>query len=166
MRPLVNRYEELTHDLLKPVLQRFDLSIYPKVRVADVIEPNDFGVTGLLKTYALKSHFDFVVCRDRWTPAYAIEFDGPLHATSVQAARDLQKDELCGLAGLPILRVHDAHLTKDFTDLTLLGWLVEVAEMQAAFDGEQEAGRISRDVNRRPSLTPDRRPTLTPLARC
>jgi len=143
MRPLVNRYEELTHDLLKPVLQRFDLSIYPKFRVADVIEPNDFGVVGALKTFALKSHFDFVICRDRWTPAYAIEFDGPLHAASAQAARDLQKDELCRLASLPILRVHDAHLTKDFTDMTLLGWLVEVAEMQAAFDTEQEAGRIS-----------------------
>lgn len=143
MRPLVNRYEELTHDLLKPVLQRFDLSIFPKVRVADVIEPNDYGVAGALKTFALKSHFDFVICRDRWKPAYAIEFDGPLHTTSAQAARDRQKDELCRLANLPILRVHDAHLTKDFTDMTLLGWLVEVAEMQAAFDVEQEAGRIS-----------------------
>jgi len=143
MRLLVNRYEELTHDLLKPVLQRFDLSIYPKVRVADVIEPKDVGVTGALKTYALMAHFDFVICRDRWIPAYAIEFDGPLHATSEQAARDLKKDELCRLADLPILRIHDAHLTKDFTDMTLLGWLVEVAEMRAAFDAEQAAGRIS-----------------------
>ena len=145
MRPLVNRYEELTHDALVPVVHRFGLSIYPKVRVADVIEPDDYGLTGQLKTYALKAHFDFVICRDRWRPIYAIEFDGPLHASAVQAARDVQKDELCRLADLPILRIHAAHLTKDYTDLTLLGWLVEVAEMQAAFDAEQAAGRISWD---------------------
>ena len=32
MKRLVNRYEKLTHDALKPVLDRFYLSIYPKVR--------------------------------------------------------------------------------------------------------------------------------------
>lgn len=143
MKRLVNRYEKLTHDVLKPVLNRFHLSIYPKVRLADVIEPDDVGATGALKTYALKAHFDFVICRNEWDPVYAIEFDGPLHAASVQAARDLQKDELCRRGELPILRVHAAHLTKTYTDLTLLGWLVEVAEMQAAFDAEQAAGRIS-----------------------
>jgi hypothetical protein len=143
MRALVNRYEELTHDALKPVLDRFSLSIYPKVRVADVIEPNDVGATGDLKTFALKAHFDFVICRDRWQPVYAIEFDGPTHASAIQAARDVQKDELCRRADLPILRVHAEHLTKDYTDLTLLGWLVEVAEMQVAFDEAQAAGQIS-----------------------
>ncbi len=152
MKRLVNHYEKLTHDALKPVLDRFDLSIYPKVRLADVIEPNDVGATGQLKTYALKAHFDFVICRDEWDPVYAIEFDGPLHATSVQAARDVQKYELCRLGGLPILRIHAAHVTKTFTDLTLLGWLVEVAEMQRAFDAEQEAGRISWDEGFDPFL--------------
>jgi hypothetical protein len=152
MRPLVNRYEALTHDALKPVLDRFDLSIYPKVRVADVIEPDDHGLVGQLKSYALKAHFDFLICKDRWTPTYAIEFDGPLHASAVQAARDVQKDELCRLADLPILRVHAAHLTKFYTDLTLLGWLVEVAEMGAAFDSAQAAGQISWDEDFDPFL--------------
>lgn len=143
MKRLVNRYEKLTHDALKPILDRFSLAIYPKVRLADVVDPDDVGATGALKTYALKAHFDFVICRNEWDPVYAIEFDGPLHASSVQTARDVQKDELCRRGQMPILRIHAAHLEKTYTDLTLLGWLVEVAEMQAAFDAEQSAGRIS-----------------------
>ncbi len=143
MKRLVNGYEKLTHDVLKPVLDRFDLSIYPKVRVADVIDPDTVGATGALKTYALKAHFDFVICRDEWNPVYAIEFDGPLHAASAQAERDLKKDELCQRDRMPILRIHSAHLSKDYTDMTLLGWMVEIAEMQRVFDQEQEAGRIS-----------------------
>ncbi len=143
MKRLVNRYEKLTHDALKPVLDRFGLSIYPKVRLADVVDLDRAGATGDLKTYGLKAHFDFIICRDEWDPIYAIEFDGPLHAESTQAQRDVKKDELCQRDGLPILRIHAAHLTKTYTDLTLLGWMVEVAEMQKAFDEEQAAGRIS-----------------------
>ncbi len=143
MKRLVDRYEQMTHDALKPVIERFSLSIYPKVRVADVVDPNALGVTGDLKTFALKSHFDFVICRDRWDPAYAIEFDGAAHATERQRVRDVQKDELCRRADLPILRVGSNHLTREYSHLTLLGWLVEVAEMQLAFDAEQAAGRIS-----------------------
>lgn len=144
MKRLVDRYEQMTHAAVKPIADRFALSIFPKVRVADVIDPDEVGAAGDLKTYALKAHFDFVVCRNHWDPVYAIEFDGASHASNRQRERDAKKDELCKRDNLPILRIHSAHLTTAYSHLTLLGWLVEVAEMKRAFDVEQEAGRISR----------------------
>ena len=76
-------------------------------------------------------------------PVYAIEFVGASHRSVRQRERDAKKDELCKRDNLPILRIHSEHLTTGYSHLTLLGWLVEVAEMKVAFDAEQEAGRIS-----------------------
>lgn len=143
MNRLVDRYEQMTHNAVKPIADRFGLSIFPKVRVADVIDPDEVGATGDLKNYALKAHFDFVICRNSWDPVYAIEFDGASHQSARQRERDAKKDELCKRDNLPILRIHSEHLTTGYSHLTLLGWLVEVAEMKVAFDAEQEAGRIS-----------------------
>jgi hypothetical protein len=143
MLRLVNRYEEIAHGEIKVAADRFGLAVYPKVRVADVIDLDEVGAIGDLKRYGLQAHFDFIICRDSWNPAYAIEFDGHYHTTPQQQARDAKKDQLCKAGGLPILRINSNHLTKAFGRLTLLGWLIDVAELQLAFDAEQEAGRIS-----------------------
>ena len=87
MRRLVNRYEEIAHGEIKIAADRWSLSVYPKVRVADVISLNQVGAIGELRRYGLQSHFDFVVCREKWRPIYAVEFDGRFHASSEQRAR-------------------------------------------------------------------------------
>src|SRR4051812_36921225 len=103
---LVNHYEEIAYEEIKTAADRWNLSVYLKVRVADVIPLDSLGVVGELKRFALQSHFDFLICRNKWEPDYAVEFDGHYHGVPVQIARDKKKDQLYGLANFPILRIN------------------------------------------------------------
>lgn len=143
--PLVNDYEEITHDELKPIADHWDLSVYTKVRVADVISLDHVGATGELKRFGLQSHFDFLVCRDRWQPIFAVEFDGRFHSTNIQKIRDSKKDELCRRANLPILRINSRYLNRRFGSMSLLAWIVDVHELERVFSEAQELGNIPAD---------------------
>ncbi len=145
MTRLLDRYEELVHSEIKGVAERFDLSVFPKVRVADVLKPETLGVTGALKSYALASHFDFVVCRNKFDTAYAIEFDGASHADPKQIERDAKKNRLCEIGDFPLLRIDSQHLSKRFGPMSLLAWLMEVHELELAFDEAQARGEIAWD---------------------
>ena len=76
-----------------------------------------------------RGSFDFVLFADifsgsdadrirgaKWTPVLAIEYDGKSnHATVQQQESDRRKNEICRLAGLPLLRVSYRHLGIDST---------------------------------------------------
>lgn len=145
MLRLVNHYEEIAHGEIKTAADRWGLSVYPKLRVADVIPLDQPGVVDELKRYGLQSHFDFVVCRDQWEPDYAVEFDGRYHSTAPQTVRDAKKDRLCALAGLPILRINSNYLTPAFGSISLLSWIMDVYELQRGFEEQQAQGTISPD---------------------
>lgn len=145
MMRLVNRYEKIAYDEIKMVAERWGLSVYPKVRVADVISLDQVAAVGDLRRYGLQSHFDFVICRDEWDPIYAIEFDGRYHSTPQQMARDAKKDELCRRDGFPILRINSRHLTHDFGRLSLVAWIMDVYELQEGFHAAQARGEFPDD---------------------
>lgn len=145
MLRLVNRYEEVAHGEIKLAADRWNLSVYPKVRVADVISLDEVGAVGDLRRYGLQSHFDFVICRGKWDPVYAVEFDGRFHSTPEQAARDAKKDELCRRDGFPILRINSRYLSKKFGNLSLVAWIMDVYELQEGFYRMQERGEIPPD---------------------
>jgi len=113
--------------------------------VADVIDLDGVCADGALKRFGLQSHFDFVICRDQWQPAYAIEFDGNFHTTPVQLARDVKKDELCRRAGFPILRINSRYLSKEFGSLSLVAWIMDVYELQEEFHRMQARGDAPAD---------------------
>ena len=145
MLRLVNHYEEVAHGEIKNAADRWGLSVYPKVRVADVVPLDILGITGELKRYGLQSHFDFVVCRDQWEPDYAVEFDGNYHSTAVQKERDAKKGRLCALANFPILRINSKYLTRAFGPMSLLSWIMDVRELSISFAEQQAAGTIPPD---------------------
>lgn len=145
MLRLVNRYEEIAHGEIKVAADRWGLSVYPKVRVADVISLDAVGATGELRRFGLQAHFDFVVCRDKFDPVYAIEFDGNFHTTPVQLARDVKKDELCRRDNFPILRINSRYLSKEFGSLSLVAWIMDVYEHQEEFYRMQARGQIPPD---------------------
>jgi hypothetical protein len=142
---LVNRYEEIAHGEIKASADRWGLSVYPKVRLADVIDLDGLGVVAELKRYGLQAHFDFVVCRNQWEPDYAVEFDGRYHSTAVQIARDQKKNQLCALAGFPVLRINSNYLSPTFGSISLLAWLMDVYELQLGFEEQQARGAIPPD---------------------
>ncbi|MCF4125739.1 DUF2726 domain-containing protein [Methylobacterium sp. SyP6R] len=145
MMRIVNKYEEIAHGEIKSAADRWGLSVYPKVRVADVISLDDVGATGELRRFGLQSHFDFVICRQNWDPVYAIEFDGHLHTTPTQISRDSKKDELCKRDNFPILRINSRYLNKNFGPMSLVAWIIDVYELQTEFERLQVDGQIPPD---------------------
>lgn len=144
MLRLLNRYEEIVFDQISTVGRKYGLSVYPKVRVADVVDLDALQIDYSHKSFGLRAHFDFLIARD-YRPLYAIEFDGPSHAAAVQQERDKKKDRLCKLEGLPILRINGRHLAEDYGTLTLIAWIMETYEMQCGFHEAQEIGQIPAD---------------------
>jgi hypothetical protein len=108
---LVNHYEEIAHGEIKAAADRWGLSVYPKVRVADVVPIDELGVVGEMKRYGLQSHFDFVVCREQWEPDYAVEFDGSYHSTTAQPLRwHVMPRRIASGAGRPSDPAHQQQL--------------------------------------------------------
>jgi hypothetical protein len=89
---LLNYSEELTFNRLREITSNEGAHVFPKVRVADVLNLPGNGLENDLFRFGLMAHFDFVVNNDKYEPLFAVEFDGPLHTTSdVQRARDKKR---------------------------------------------------------------------------
>jgi hypothetical protein len=142
---LVNRYEETADAQLNEVAQRNSARVFPKLRVADVLEIDGSGISGREYRYALQAHFDFVVAETDGTPYFAVEFDGPQHTTDPDTIqRDRLKDSLCQRFGLPLLRI-DADYLRTSGRFTLLGWLVDLWFLYEAFCEAQDNGSVPDD---------------------
>lgn len=144
LKPVLNRTEAVVHDRLIKTCEPHGSSVYPKMRVADVLPITASGIEDVEYSYALKSHFDFLVVDGRDIPLFAVEFDGPLHGDAKQVARDAMKDRLCKTFDLPLLRVKEAHL-EVYRTYDLLSWIVEQWFLREAFDEAQQRGHIPYD---------------------
>jgi hypothetical protein len=114
------------------------------VRLADVlqVEDGDDIVPGD-HDFLLRSHLDFLVC-DRGSamaPVFAVEFDGPHHASEQQRVRDARKNRLCASARLPLLRVGDAEIQEndrwsllDYMMDRVIAWPIEAPELSAEIE--------------------------------
>jgi hypothetical protein len=85
---------------ISPIADRYQATVYRKVRIADVIDIKQLS-RGSLGSYALAAHFDFVVADKTEHPQFALEFDGSGHSPS----HDYKKDQICRLADLALFRV-------------------------------------------------------------
>src|SRR5215470_6727338 len=126
IKPLVGGMERKTLDVLDRVLRGTAFRVCPKMRLADVLEPESGDV--LLpgeQRFRLMSHFDFVV-GDRRTqqPVFAVEFDGPLHGFPPQEFRDIRKNRLCAAAEFPLLRIGCATLER-YEQLSVLEFMLQ-----------------------------------------
>jgi hypothetical protein len=145
VKKIFNLHEEVTNRRLKEVCASLGAHVYPKIRVADVLNIEGSGISDEQFRFALKAHFDFVVCDEEQTPQFAVEFDGPSHTDKAQRKRDALKDHLCEQLNFPILRINSNHLIKKYKSYSLLGWFVEHWFLRKAFDEAQEKGLIPWD---------------------
>ena len=141
---LVNFYEKVTDRLLGTAAADHGDRLLAKVRLADVIEVEH--LTGRAKSYGLSSHLDFVMVRaDTSEPRFAVELDGAQHwRDPAVKERDRLKDDLCELAGLPLLRVTSA-FTRQQGRWTVLTYLVDAFYFAQAFYEAQKSGSIPWD---------------------
>lgn len=143
---LLNSYEEVTYDRLRAVCEPAGAHVFPKVRVADVFGIQNSGLTDRCFSYALKSHFDFLVTDSDYEPLFSVEYDGPIHqASEEQISRDQLKDTVCEHFHHSLLRVNSRYLNTEFRGLDVLTYFVDVWFLEQAFYDAQEKGLLPYD---------------------
>lgn len=143
---LLNRSEEAVFRELESIASDNGLKVFAKPRLSDVIQKDKTFLTQREFDFYTRSHCDFVVTDDTFRPVMIVEYDGPLHQTDEkQQERDQIKNDLCKRAELGMLRINDRHVTKLYRGMTVLRWIVEVTELEKAFNEAQENGQIPWD---------------------
>ncbi len=143
---LLNRSEEVTFDALQRACAGDGVHVYPKVRVADVFRLENDTISPKHLSYALRSHFDFVVTDRDYQSLFSVEFDGPLHKTSqAQRDRDRLKNEICDHFKHSLLRINSRYLTPTYRGLDLLTYFVDAWFLERAFSEAQSNGLVSPD---------------------
>jgi very-short-patch-repair endonuclease len=113
------RSENEFFGLLQRTLKGRNVVIFPKVRVADVLESTSGVLAGFNRIS--QKHIDYlVVSLPDFQPVMAIELDDKSHGSQKQQARDAVKDQAFNSAGLPLVRVP---VSRDLSDVMLLSML-------------------------------------------
>lgn len=118
-----------------------------ETRVRDWIEPDpEESVRDDLALTFKRGRFDFVIAStEQALPRLVIELDGPTHDEPIRLAADGRKDELCLLAGLPIVRLALAHLEIQ-DQATALEWIVaEFVRFQEQYPAVRREWAVGRD---------------------
>jgi Protein of unknown function (DUF2726) len=105
--------------LLQRTLEGRNVIVFPKVRLADVLETTGSGLAGFNRIS--QKHVDFLlVSLPNFQPVMAIELDGKSHGSEKQQRRDAVKDQAFNSANLPLVRVP---VSRDLSDVMLLSIL-------------------------------------------
>jgi hypothetical protein len=141
-----NRQEERTHEILNDIAKEYEARIFIKLRVADVLEIRNSGLSDKEYKYALMAHFDFIVTDNDSMPKFAVEFDGSQHKSDASAIRrDELKNNICRKFGFPLLRITSEYFEKIGQFPTILNWITELYFLQELFYAAQDKGEIPLD---------------------
>lgn len=147
LKKILNFSEMLTDRRVREVADRNGARVCPKMRLADLLQIEQSGISDNLYKFALQSHFDFVVADVNTTsPLFAVEFDGPAHFEDArQKERDRAKNELCDRFEFPLLRINNRYLEAKYRGIDLLTWAMEVWFAARAFADAQADGSVPED---------------------
>ena len=110
---LLTENENRFYKELLPIATEMNLTVCPKVRIADIIEPrkgqNWQGAFAKIQA----KHIDFLLCKGPVSPALAIELDDSSHEREDRKERDSFVDQAFQSANLPILHIKNASKLKE-----------------------------------------------------
>ncbi|MBO6852545.1 MAG: DUF2726 domain-containing protein [Marivivens sp.] len=132
-----NRSENLVQKQIREVIDRHGAELHEKVRVADIVDISKLDRREL-GTYALQSHFDFVLTDQDQQVVFAIEFDGPGH----NPVNDEKKNSICVQADLPLFRIYGFQEVREINAMTLTRYLVELVFHARVFQQRKEDGQM------------------------
>lgn len=100
---------------LKEIACELELEIFPKARLADIIEPPRNGKNWQTAFNKIKAkHIDFVLCENQtFKPKLVIELDDKSHTTEKRMQRDQFVDEALKSAHLQIIHTYGTQNLKD-----------------------------------------------------
>lgn len=140
---LFNKSEQKAYNEIVSVDCISPSNVFSKVRIADILKIERSGIDSHLYSFALQSHFDFVITNDNFDPLFAIEFNGPTHSNSLQIKRDIKKMEISDFFKFPVLWVNDKYIRKSYRgQMSLLAWIIDVYFLQKDFYNAQEEGML------------------------
>jgi len=146
-KKIENRQEERTRSVLNNIARNYDAEVFPKIRIADVLEIANSGLSNNEYSYALKAHFDYVVVNKDKIAEFAVEFDGSQHKyDDLAIKRDELKNSICRKLELPLLRITSGYFEKIGNFPTILGWITELYFLQKSFYYAQDKGEISLEA--------------------
>ena len=122
---------------IREVIGRYGAELHEKVRIADIVDIDKLDRREL-GTYALQSHFDFVLVDHDQIAVFAIEFDGPGH----NASYDAKKNSICQQADLPLLRIYGFQEVREINAMTLTRYLVELVFHARFFQQMKAEGQL------------------------
>lgn len=95
---------------LNKAIEQKELAIFPKVRLADIIEPKNHDSTWQTHFNKICSkHVDFLLCDTKtYTPKLIIELDDKSHDRTDRQERDAFVDQALGQAGIPIIHTRNS----------------------------------------------------------
>ena len=132
---LFTRSENDFFGLLQRTLEGRDIMVFPKVRVADVLETTSGGLAGFNRIS--QKHVDYlVVSLPNFQPLMATELDGKSHGSDRQQARDAVKDQAFKTAGMPLVRVP---VSRDLSDVMLRSLLEPHLKAVVAMSNSRKA---------------------------
>jgi very-short-patch-repair endonuclease len=104
---LLTPAERSFYAVLLRVAESEHRQVFAKVRLADLFWlPGDATDRLIHQNRINQKHIDFVLCDPRQlTPLLAVELDDSSHQRTDRQKRDAFVDEVCAVAGLPLLRV-------------------------------------------------------------
>lgn len=152
---LLNKSEEMVLRELEAIADDNGLRVFAKPRLSDVILKGETKLSQREFDFYTRAHVDFVVTDETSKPVMIVEYDGPSHTDLKQAERDKIKDTLCVESGLGILRIKANHVTRLYRGISVLRWIVEVAELQKWFEKAQAEGQVSYDEPFDPAMISD-----------
>ncbi len=98
---------------LKRIADKYDLLVFPKVRLADIFKTKDEWEFKKVSS----RHIDFTIC-DRYSrPIVFIELDDNSHVSSQQQIRDMKKDKIFECMNIKLNRVKINEINKGLYDI-------------------------------------------------
>lgn len=146
LKKIENKQEGRTREILNDIARKYEAEVFPKVRVADVLEIANSGLSNDEYSYALKAHFDYVVVNKDSMPEFVVEFDGLQHRYDASAIyKDKLKNNICRKLEMPLLRITSQYFEKIGKFPTILSWVSELHFLQKIFYDAQDKGEIPSD---------------------
>lgn len=117
---LLTQNEYHFYKALVPIANEKSLTICPKVRLADIIEPQKGqhwkGAFAKIKS----KHIDFLLCEGPLIPILAIELDDNSHNRAERIERDQFVDQALQQSGIPIIHTQGNGNLKEKIESTIL----------------------------------------------
>ncbi|MDQ0221129.1 superfamily I DNA and/or RNA helicase [Peribacillus cavernae] len=130
VKELLNKGEQYFYDVLHQTIEKQypDLKINFQMRVCDVIKIEKGNLSYEMYSFALRSHFDFILyIEDTYEPVAAFEYDGWYHRNDPKTiSNDKKKDSLCENADFTLIRIPStAKLSEQYLFAKLSPYLEE-----------------------------------------